>query len=204
MKSLMKDALILFAITLLSGLILGSVYHITKEPIAKQQEKEQAEACKEVFEEAESFEEVNLETITNPNEVLSGLGVSNVTIDKVLKAKDGNGNAVGCVLSVISHEGYGGDISFYLGIASDGLVKGISILDIAETPGLGMKAEDVLKPQYADKYVTQFVVTKSGAQSESEIDAISGATITSDALTNAVNAGLLYFQSEWPKMNGGA
>jgi len=58
-----------------------------------------------------------------------------------------------------------------------------------------MEAESVLKPQYAGKNVTQFVVTKTGAASDEQIDAISGATITSNAVTNGVNAGLYYFQN---------
>jgi len=58
-----------------------------------------------------------------------------------------------------------------------------------------MEAESVLKPQYAGKNVTQFTVTKTGATSDDQIDAISGATITSNAVTNGVNAGLYYFQN---------
>ena len=59
-----------------------------------------------------------------------------------------------------------------------------------------MRAEEVLKPQFADKNVEQFTYTKNGAVSESEIDAISGATITTNAVTNGVNACLYYFQTE--------
>ncbi len=55
-KSMIKDALILFAITLAAGLLLGFVYDVTKEPIAEQKAKAKAEACKNVFAEAESFE----------------------------------------------------------------------------------------------------------------------------------------------------
>ena len=75
-------------------------------------------------------------------------------------------------------------------------MNGMSILDIAETAGLGMRAEDVLKPQFAGKQVEKFEYTKSGATSEDQIDAISGATITTNAVTNGVNAGLYYFQTE--------
>ena len=59
-----------------------------------------------------------------------------------------------------------------------------------------MKAESVLKPQFAGKNVPNFTYTKTGAASESQIDAISGATITTNAITNAVNGGLYYFQSQ--------
>ena len=117
-------------------------------------------------------------------------------VDKVLEAVDTDGNGLGYVLTLTSHAGYGGDITFTLGIANDGTVNGISILSISETAGLGMKAEAVLKPQYAGKKVSSFTVTKQGATSDSQIDAISGATITSNALTKAVNGGLYYFQTK--------
>lgn len=142
--------------------------------------------------------------MTNPQEVIEPAGFANVTIEKVLMAKNADGAVAGCVLAVVSHEGYGGDIRFYMGVTKDAHLNGISILDISETPGLGMKAEEVLKPQFENKTVPQFTYTKSGAASDSEIDAISGATITTNAVTNAVNAGLSYFASEWAKLNGGA
>lgn len=204
MKSMLKDAFILFGITLLAGLILASVYQITKEPIRKQQELSQANACKEVFEGAETFEELSFDENTNPAQIIEAAGYTNVTIEKVLTAKDAGGNVLGCVMSVVSHEGYGGDIAFYMGVTNEGVLNGISILSISETPGLGMKAEEVLKPQFENKQVSSFSSTKTGATSDSEIDAISGATITTDAITNAVNAGLSYFQAEWSKLNGGA
>ena len=58
MKSMLKDAGILFAITLVAGLLLGCVYQITKEPIARQEALAQENACREVFSDAESFEAV--------------------------------------------------------------------------------------------------------------------------------------------------
>ncbi len=82
-----------------------------------------------------------------------------------------------------------------LGIDRDGTLNGISILEISETPGLGMKAEEVLKPQFSGKNVAEFEYTKSGAASENQIDAISGATITTKAVTGGVNAGLKVFQT---------
>ena len=55
---MLKDAMILFAITLLAGLILGAVYQVTKEPIAVQKEKAKQKACMEVFQDAASFEAI--------------------------------------------------------------------------------------------------------------------------------------------------
>ena len=78
----------------------------------------------------------------------------------------------------------------YLGVTLDGTLNGISLLEISETPGIGMRAQEVLAPQFRGKQVSQFTYTKTGGSSDSEIDAISGATITTEAVTNAVNGGL--------------
>ena len=89
-----------------------------------------------------------------------------------------------------SSGGYGGDITIYAGITLENKLNGISILEINETPGLGMNAQDVLVPQFSNKTVEIFTYTKTGSQSEGEIDAISGATRTTAAVTNAVNGAL--------------
>ena len=60
MKEMMKNTGILLVITILSGLLLGIVYQVTKEPIAAQELKAKQEACKEVFADAESFEAAEL------------------------------------------------------------------------------------------------------------------------------------------------
>lgn len=199
-KSMMKDALILFMITLCSGLVLGLVYQITKEPIAEQEARAKQEAYEEVFREADSFESAEPFSEEEAAAVLESAGYTGVTINEQAQAIAG-GETVGYVLTVTSHEGYGGDIQFSMGIKNDGTLNGISILSISETPGLGMKAEEVLKPQFTDKSAGQFEYTKTGAVSDDQIDAISGATITTKAVTNAVNAGLGYFQSQ---LQGGA
>ena len=103
---------------------------------------------------------------------------------------------MGYVLEVTTHGGYNGDIQFSMGIRLDGTVNGISLLSIAETPGLGMQAEEVLKPQFAGKQAKQFEYTKVGAVTDNQIDAISGATITTSAVVDGVNTGLSYFYNE--------
>lgn len=200
-KSMIKDALILFVITLVAGLLLGFVYDVTKEPIAQQKAKAKAEACKNVFAEAESFEAVMSEDGPTAYFV-TGLD-SNVDIDEVMQALDGSGQLLGYVITVTDHEGYGGDIQFSMGVTLDGTLNGIALLSISETAGLGMKAGDVLVPQFADKKVEYFTYTKSGSASDSEIDAISGATITTNAVVNGVNGGLLFFQNVLAGTEGG-
>ena len=189
MKSMMKDAVILFAITLIAGLLLGVVYEVTKEPIVLQQTKRKNEACKEVFQDAVNFEALELSMPETGEKATA-------TINEVSQAVAEDGTILGYVLDITTHEGYNGDIQFTMGIRMDGTVNGISLLSIAETPGLGMKAEEVLKPQFAEKNVGQFTYTKTGAMTSDEIDAISGATITTNALVNGVNAGLECFKNE--------
>lgn len=192
-SGMFKDTAILFVITLVAGLLLALVYQITKEPIAAQKEKAKQEACKEVFADAASFEGVEF---VQPEQVeWSEAGYSQESIDEVMAAKDASGSVLGYVITVTTKEGYGGDIKFSIGIRNEGLVNGISILEIAETAGLGMRSEEVLKPQFAGKTAEQFEYTKSGAVSENQVDAISGATITTNAVVNGVNAGLYYFQT---------
>ena len=125
-------------------------------------------------------------------------GFAQETIDEVMEAQDESGNALGYVITVTTKEGYGGDIRFTVGITNNGTVNGIAILDIAETAGLGMKAEEVLVPQFAETSVEKFEYSKTGATADYQIDAISGATITTNAVTNGVNAGLIYFQTNLP------
>ena len=57
-QAMLKEAGILFAITLIAGLLLGFVYELTKEPIRQQEEKAVQEACQTVFADAEHFEEL--------------------------------------------------------------------------------------------------------------------------------------------------
>ncbi len=191
---LFKDTGILLVITLIAGLLLGLVYQITKEPIAEQKEKAKQEACKQVFADAASFAE--LEVLAPDQQEWAQAGFAEETIDEVMEAQDASGAVLGYVITVTTKEGYGGDIRFTVGITKDGTINGIAILEIAETAGLGMRAEEVLAPQFAEKNVEKFEYSKSGAASDYQIDAISGATITTNAVTNGVNAGLYYFQTK--------
>ena len=192
MKGMIKDALILFAITLIAGLMLGVVNDITKEPIAQQEQKAKNEACQNVFAAADSFEAQELADSAQIEQVLTDAGISGADIDELMAAKDASGALLGYVITVTDHEGYGGDIQFSMGITHEGTLNGISLLSISETAGLGMRAGEVLVPQFADKNVSKFTYTKTGATADSEIDAISGATITTNAVVNGVNAGLAY------------
>lgn len=196
MKKILKDTLILTIITVVAGFCLGYVYDITKEPIERTQELAKQNAYKAVFSEADSFTEDEASHVANADVILEGGGFSGVTIDEAMAAVDALGNTIGYVVTVTDSEGYGGDIKIAMGIKSDGTLNGIEILSISETAGLGMKANtDEFKEQFANKQVEQFTYTKTGAQSDYEIDALSGATITTKAVLNAVNGGLLYIRT---------
>ncbi len=101
MKNLIvKNTLILTAITVVAGLCLGFVYEITKEPIAVANENAKQEAYGEVFSEAESFAAYDGFVETD---------IDSSTITEVVVANDGSED-IGYVITVTNHEGYGGDI----------------------------------------------------------------------------------------------
>lgn len=190
----MKDALILCAITLVAGACLGGVYEMTKGPIEAANLAAKAEAYRAVLPEADSFESDDLgDTLAAANTDIAGMGFGNVTVDEAVTAVDGSGSLVGYVVTSTSNDGYGGAITVSVGIQADGTVSGIEFLTIGETAGLGMNAQKPeWKAQYSGKNVDAFSVTKNGASSDNEINAISGATITSNAVTGAVNAAVYF------------
>lgn len=191
----MKDAVILFVITLIAGICLGGVYTVTKEPIEIASQKAKEAAYKNVFPEADKFpasDEITAQ-IAGANEALAGMGFGNVLVDEAVQAVDASGAVIGSVVSSSSKDGFGGLVSITVGIDADGTIKGIEFLSISETPGLGMNAtKDTFKGQFPGKKADSLTVTKAGASADNEIDAMSGATITSKAVTNAVNAALYF------------
>ena len=196
MNKIIKNALTLTLITLVSGCLLGLVYEITKEPIAIAKENAKQKAYKTVLADANSFSEIEIDETAAKDALGKGTGCENTDIVGAAVAKDKDGKEIGYVITVTNHEGYGGDIQMSVGIMNDGTVKGIELLAINETAGLGMKAkEPEFKNQFQEKQVPAFSYTKSGEGGEDKIDALSGATITTNAVTNGVNAALLYFQN---------
>ncbi|MCI6429449.1 MAG: FMN-binding protein [Oliverpabstia sp.] len=196
-NKIIKDAMALTLITLVAGAALGAVHGITKEPIARQEALTKAEAYKEVFEEANDYSTVEMtdELAGQLRDSLDSEGYQAQSIDEIVEAVDGSGASLGYIITVISSEGYGGDIKFTMGVQSDGTMNGISILSISETAGLGMRANtDEFKSQFVGKNTDKLVYTKNGASADNEIDALSGATVTTNAMTNGVNAGLCAFR----------
>ena len=186
-----KTAVTLFLITLISGLLLGGVYAITKEPIALANQAALYAAYETLVPGGAEYEEQAAAT-EKANADLADGRYGNVTINNVVMPVDASGNALGYIVDVTSHDGYGGDIQLTVGYTGEEgalTCTGISFLTLAETAGLGMNAQEPeFMEQYVGKTTEALTVTKSGSAGEHEINAMSGATITTDAVTNAVNA----------------
>ena len=196
-NKIIKDALALTLITLVAGVALGGVYEITKDPIARQEAQAKAEAYEQVFTDAAAFEEVEMDDtlIQTIRDQLDQEGYKAQSIEEVMRAEDQSGETLGYAFTVVTSEGYGGDIRFSMGVQNDGTLNGISILSIGETAGLGMNADTpAFKDQFVGKQVEKLQYTKNGATQDDEINAISGATVTTNAMTNGINAGLCAFR----------
>lgn len=196
-NKIIKDALALTLITLVAGVALGGVYEITKDPIARQEAQAKAEAYEQVFTDAAAFEEVKMDDtlIQTIRDQLDQEGYKAQSIEEIMRAEDQSGEMLGYAFTVVTSEGYGEDIQFSMGVQNDGTLNGISILSIGETAGLGMNADTpAFKDQFVGKQVEQLQYTKNGATQDDEINAISGATVTTNAMTNGVNAGLCAFR----------
>lgn len=201
MNKIIKNTLILFAITLVAGFGLGFVYNVTSDARTKQEEKTKLEAYKSVMNQMESFDEVVIDStkaadyiknLVKKNESannISTIKAFNADIDNVILAKDSSENELGYIVTVTDNEAYDGSLQMTVGVKKDGTVTGISFLSLSETPGLGMKAkDDSFKNQFNNKKAEFFEYKKSGATADNEINAISSATITSNAVTHGVNA----------------
>lgn len=200
-KKIVHDALILTAFTLVLGLVLGLVYEITKEPIAAADAKTAQAAYQKVFEEAGSFEAYESFDKDAAASLMEENGYADEITD-VQVAKDDSGTPIGYVITVTAKDGSQANITFSVGITNDGIVNGYSITSISETPGLGDKAKnEEFSSQFNGKQADTFSVVKSAPASDTEIESISGATITSRAMTNGVNACITYFRNV---LEGGA
>lgn len=197
-SSILKDALALCAITLVAAVLLGFVNELTKDKIAEQNAAAKVAAYKEVFPAAAVIDTEDASAIGKAAasaDTLKTAGFDGVTIDEVGISKDASGNVIGYVMN-ISTKGYGSTINMSMGYTVSGEITGISFITLEETPGLGMRANEAdFKNQFAGKTADLLVLTKTGAVNENEIDAISSATITSTAVTKAVNAGI-YFAND--------
>ncbi|HOM03192.1 MAG TPA: RnfABCDGE type electron transport complex subunit G [Acetivibrio sp.] len=184
MRDIVKPTVVLLLICSIVTLALAFTNTLTKDKIDEAARIEEDNAKREVLALAESFEEIQaLDAIVNRNEALSPVKKAFVG----LKGED----VVGRVF-ITETKGYGGTIKITVGIDSEGTITKVKIGDNNETPGLGAKAKD-------EPFISQFeniapkerlTVVKNKKSKDEEINAISGATITSKAVTKAVQAAL--------------
>ncbi|SFB13125.1 RnfABCDGE type electron transport complex subunit G [Clostridium frigidicarnis] len=179
-ESILKLGIKLLIITAVAGLILGFVFNVTKAPIADQEKSNNEAAMKELIVTADKFEKKDI-TLTD--------GVLEVN-----EGKKGN-DVVGYTLKM-STKGYGGQIQLMVGISKEGKLAGIKILSQSETPGLGANATlPSFYEQYKEKPISKDLeVVKSGTSEDNQIQALTGATITSKAVTTGVNEAIKFYQ----------
>ena len=179
-----KPVIALTIIAALAGLALSGVYSVTKGTIEAQELAKETEAYKAVCPDAASFA-----VAENAEEAIAAMEGQTTRVNKAYVAKDAAGNTIGYALNV-SSKGFGGDVSMAMGLTADGKITGISFTELNETAGLGMKASE---PAFRDQFTGKsgsLTLVKGGASGEQEIGAITGASVTSNAVINAVNAGL--------------
>lgn len=166
----LKIGLTLLVITALIAGMLAAVNMITKDKIGENQLSEQNAAIQSVYGEGEiSTEEVSGDFPEN--------------IGKVLSVTQ-NGESAGYCFEV-NTAGYGGNIKMMVGINADGTVRGIGIVEMSETAGLGSRIND-------GEYLSQYG-GKSGSLTLSDVDVITGSTVSSKAVMNGVNDALSAF-----------
>ena len=196
MKKIIKDTLALCLITLIAGLLLGLVYKITKEPIEKQNEKAKLNAYKSVFEQLSYTENVSEEEIESAKKAISDEKYDCATVNEIVKAYDADNKYLGLIITVTDSCGYGGNIKMTVGIDSTSVITGLEFLEINETAGLGMKAKEAaFKNQFIGMKTEYVKCVKGGATGQGEYDAISSATITSNAVGDGINAALISYRA---------
>ncbi len=180
MAKIIKLSFILLIITLVTGILLGGVYTMTLEPIRVAKESAKMEALAATLPGAADFKTIDIK--------------GDPGIIKEINEGSANGELIGYNFTV-TPKGYAGPVELVVGIKRDGQLMGIKVLNHKETPGLGAKsAEPAFSGQFKDKKVDELTVTKTAPSKENEIQAISGATITSRAVASGVNAALKYWK----------
>ncbi len=171
-KAILVPTIALFIICLVSTALLALANDVTAPIIEELAVKTEEESRKKVLSVADSFE---VRTADGTNYV--------VGFDKDSKE-------VGMVFTSTS-KSYGGDMIVMTGVDMEGKITGIELLQINDTPGLGMNAQ---KPEFRDKFIgmsDEITIKKNSANAaNNEIDALSGATISSNAVAEAVNEAL--------------
>lgn len=188
-ESTLKNMLIaLMVITIVSGGVLGFIYGLTKPAIDKVEENKNIKAINEVL-------KTDVAIATTETKVIEDLTYN--------LAYDANGNFIGAAIRTYSMNGFGGKIELMVGILNSGIINKVSILSQTETPGLGANmVNDKFKGQFDGKNPKEFNldVKKDGG----DVDAITAATISSRAVSEAVKKAVEGFEANKDQfMKGG-
>ncbi|HZJ83738.1 MAG TPA: RnfABCDGE type electron transport complex subunit G [Clostridia bacterium] len=185
MSDVIKIGLKLFLITLISSICLGLTNLVTREPIRIQHINAANEARQGALPQAKEFNQVTI------NDELARLGAAEII---EINAGNSGNQLVGYTFKILT-KGFGGDIEIVVGINTEDKVESIQIGNHEETPGLGAKmTTDSFTEQYQNKMTdTPITVSKTSAKDQ-EIQAITGATMTSDSVSNGVNLAAKYYR----------
>lgn len=180
-SSLKNMIVVLVVVAVVTGGLLAWINHITSGPIAEQNEKTLADGIKAVM----GAGDIKVTASDNVSKNFDGKTLTFV----IHRVSDAAGRPLGAAVESTTG-GFGGDLKVLVGFSADGRLLGYTILQSAETPGLGAKADkwfqkggkgdvigrrmDVSKP---------LTVSKDGG----DVDAITASTITSRAFLKAVN-----------------
>jgi electron transport complex protein RnfG len=183
-STLINMVVALLIITAVSGGVLGLVYGMTKDAIAKVDQKKNEAAIQAVLP-LEGEITYKADTLKYNYEGVDMTFPCNL-------AYDANGNFKGAAVKT-NEGGFGGKIDMMVGFLADGTIKGTSVLSHAETPGLGANMTGKFKDQFVDKNPANFklIVKKDGG----DVDAITAATITSRAFSKAVDKAYKAFEA---------
>lgn len=186
MSDIIKPAAVLLIICVVAAGLLGYVNQITAAPIAAQEELAKQESMTEVLPEAASFGEEK--EIDDPESIITS----------VTPALDSEGNEMGYAVAITT-KGFSAGLQLMFGIDTEGVITGLSVVDCSnETPGLGANAaNEDFYGQFTGKS-GEVAVTKDGG----DIEALTGATITSRAVANAATEAINYVTENY--LEGGA
>ena len=187
-SSLLNMALVLTGVAVVMGGILAFVNHLTEGPIQQQKEKTLADGIKAVM-------VCNDLVVANTDEVTQDVDGKELTYT-VYEIKDQQGKDLGAAVESATM-GFGGNLKVLVGFDPEGNILGYTLLEHAETPGLGAKADQWFqKGQKGDiigkSPATPLTVSKDGGQ----VDAITASTITSRAFLKAVNNAYKAYKSD--------
>lgn len=199
-NNIVLNTIVLVVITAIAVALLAVVNQITAGPIEKAEVNAKAQAYKVVYADAETFAEIDGidKMIEDSVALLDENGFSGCTITDSLAVQNAGGDTEGYIIVSTSPNGYGGEIQVAIGIKDDKLT-GFEPVKNSETPGFGANCTTPeFTQQFAGKAASVLSYVKGGgASSDTEIDALSGATITTKAVTEAVNAAIIFYQSNF-------